>query len=578
MAIYPDNPNERLALHMLRDCIGSMRYKYAMFFLVIIIGALVGLMPPQLYRLFFQSIDNNGAGVIEKLLVFGIIIALCTMVATALSIYAREWLRCEIEATLRKKVLFALSITSLQQLESVNRGEWIACTSGDLIDTEEFLTLSFPDQIKNLLMFIGSTSLFLYYGGLFGAILLALGIGLIFLNISIQKKLRPALNEIRSLHGDVYQQLLENFEGLRTIRSFGGEELVQNNFAQKLQVINRKSLSTMRHFATLIGTNELFILLGMTSVLALILFRLQQQTLTFDDALIYPFYMGIFFSSVASFYRSNFDWSMFFTKGARLATLIYGLGNKRTGVYDSVAYASYDESTTKLAFSALELKYEGHKPLAPLFGLTIKKHEILGVIGPSGSGKSTLLEFLAGLRPLTVNGRKELLPTSLTSYVEQKPYIFEGSLADNLRFGCNSMVSDDQIWAALEKSHLAYFFRKKSGLDFQILERGQNLSEGEKYRIGITRAILSNKPFLLIDEPFAALDHVSIRAIVELIKNERANRGIVVVTHYLPPELVFDRVLDFEQLAKPLTSFSSARESTAPKLVEPRTLLNGFVS
>jgi len=172
--------NKKLALRLLKDCITSMRGKYFICFLVIIIVAGVMLAPPQLYRLFFQSMESNSSFELKKLLAFGVLIALCTFMATALSIYTREWLRCEIESSLRKRVLAALFGTSLQQLESVNRGEWIACTSSDLMDTEDFLTQSFPDQIRNLLMFMGACILFLYYGGIFGAILLALAVGLIF--------------------------------------------------------------------------------------------------------------------------------------------------------------------------------------------------------------------------------------------------------------------------------------------------------------------------------------------------------------------------------------------------------------
>lgn len=548
MAFADESANKKLALRLLKDSIAAMRGKYLVFFLVIMIGAVVGLAPPQLYRLFFQSMESDADGVILRLFVFGSIIALCTFAATALSIYAREWLRCEIEANLRKSVLAALAHTSLQRLESVNRGEWIACTSGDLIQSEDFLTESFPDQIRNLLMFIGSCALFLYYGGLFGVMLLALAIGLVFLNVAIQKKMRPALDEIRTLHGQVYQQLLENFEGLRTIRSFGGENMVQRNFSQQLNIINKKSLATMRHFASLIGTNELFILLGMTSVLALALYKLKQNTLSFDDVLVYPFYMGIFFSSVASFYRSNFDWTRFFTQGARLANLIYDFGNKEGKNEEKAQLSAYDQSSSCLSFPHIELRYVGHHLLVPPFDLHLKKHEVLGIIGPSGCGKSTLLEFLAGLRPLSVNGTNTLLNTRLTSYVEQKPYIFEGSIADNLRFGCNKDVSTKDLWTALEKVRLANFLWSKNGLDFHVHERGQNLSEGEKYRIGIARAILANKPFLLMDEPFAALDHTSIKAVVDLIQSEKTHRGMVIVTHYLPPGLVFDNILDFEFL------------------------------
>lgn len=545
----PIEQNPRIALRLLVDSINSMRGKYAVFFLVVLIGVLVNLLPPQLYKLFFQYIETPSAHAVTKLVVFGVSVAVASMIATALSIYAREWLRCATETMLRQNVLRALSNTSLQQLETVNRGEWIACTSKDLSGTEEFLTVSFPDQLRNMLMFLGSSTLFLYYGGWFGALLLALAVLLVFLNVRIQKKMQPALHDIRNLHSDVYQQLLESFEGLRTIRSFSGEQRVQENFSHKLIAINKKSLVTMRLFSSLIGTNELFILSGMTAVLALIVQQVNAAHMSFEDALVYPFYMGIFFSSVAGFYRSNFDWTMFFTEGARLANLIYNFGNvDRPLSTDQSNMMQQSILSSKMSFSRIDLRFPGQPPLRDLFDICVEKHRLIGIIGPSGCGKSTLLEFLAGLRPLEVNGQPTLLSTSLTSYVEQKPYIFEGTVCDNLRFGCNENVADEQIWQALEKVRLAELFRGRGGLDFYIYERGQNLSEGEKYRLGIARAILAQKPYLLLDEPFAALDPISIEAIVSLLHAERSKRGIVVVTHYQPASLCLDDVIDFSHL------------------------------
>ena len=127
MVLNKEAINKKRALHLLWGSIGPMRAKYILFLLVILTNAVVGLAPPQLYRLFFQSIENDSFGIFNKLVIFGVLIAVCTFFATCLSIYAQEWFRCEIEGSLRKEVLSALSLTSLQQLEKVNRGEWIAC-------------------------------------------------------------------------------------------------------------------------------------------------------------------------------------------------------------------------------------------------------------------------------------------------------------------------------------------------------------------------------------------------------------------------------------------------------------------
>lgn len=536
-----------LALTLLKDCLLSMKLKYAVFLSVILTSALIGLLPPQLYRYFMQSTNSPSVDALVHLCLFGSFIALCSLVSAVTLIIAKEWLRCEIETYLRNKVLVALCETSLSKLEEVNRGEWLHSVSGDLIETENFLTIALPEQIRNCLIFIFSSTLFIYYGDLFGGYLLLLAMVLVALNVLVQKKLKPALDEIRDLQGQVYQHLLVNFEGVRTIRSFHGEKMVQKKFGENLKRINRKCINTMRSFSFLIGTNEFMILSGITAVLGLIIFRLEIGTLTIDQALVFPFYMGLFFMSVASFYRSNFDWTMFLTKASRLATLIY-CSSQDVPIRNEESASFSKETPPRLWYGDIELCHEGYPLLVPPFDMTINYGELLGVIGRSGSGKSTLLEFLAGLRRLRSKGEWCIPSALFSSYVEQKPYLFEGSLNDNLRFGCNADVSDEEIWATLEKAQLATLVKEKNGLQFFIKERGQNLSEGEKYRLGIVRALLAKKPFLLMDEPFAALDPCSIQAIVSLVNAEKMRRGIVIVTHYLPRGLLFDRIIDFDAM------------------------------
>jgi ABC-type multidrug transport system fused ATPase/permease subunit len=520
--------------------------KYAAFFAIIFFGAAVGLMPPQLYRYFIQFMQKGGDDVLFKIAAIGVSIAVCAFAASSISILAREWLRCELEAFLRRKVHRSLSETELSQLEAVQRGEWIERISSDLLQAERFLTESFPDQIKNFLMFVGAGSLFLYYSGALGLIPVGTAIGLAILNRAIHQRLRPVLNEIRGLHGEVYQRLIENFEGLRTIRSFCGEAMVEQRFDVRLKLIKSKSLKMIRSFALLIGTNELISQLAVTGILAIAFIQLRSGSITVDDALVYPFYIGVFFNSVATFSRGSHDWNQYFAKGGRLAALFYELpASASTDIQINTPITEILGIDNRIFLKDIELKYPGHERLTAPFDFNISRGEVIGIVGPSGCGKSTLLEFLAGLRPMTANNQRVLLPTTITSYVEQKPYTFEGTIAENLRFGCNVSATTQQLWEALENTSLVHFVRFSGGLDFRLQDRGENLSEGQKYRLGIARAILSDKPFLLLDEPFAALDPQSIQVIIDLINKERQRRGIVIVTHNMPPGLIFDRLIDF---------------------------------
>ena len=88
----------------------------------------------------------------------------------------------------------------------------------------------------------------------------------------------------------------------------------------------------------------------------------------------------------------------------------------------------------------------------------------------------------------------------------------------------------------------------KGGLDAQILDQGKNLSEGEKYRISLARALLADNKVLLLDEPFAALDDISIRSVVKTLNSIKKSKFVVLVSHLTPHQLNVDATIDFENL------------------------------
>ena len=136
------------------------------------------------------------------------------------------------------------------------------------------------------------------------------------------------------------------------------------------------------------------------------------------------------------------------------------------------------------------------------------------------------------------------VPVRLSSFVEQRPYLFVGSMRENLLLG-NDEIGDEQIWAALETVDLQELVEQRGGLDVELRDRGLNLSEGQRYRLTLCRALLAGRPFLLLDEPFAALDDRSIESVIRALRAQReAGIGVVVVTHVLPDGLRPDRLVE----------------------------------
>ena len=133
---------------------------------------------------------------------------------------------------------------------------------------------------------------------------------------------------------------------------------------------------------------------------------------------------------------------------------------------------------------------------------------------------------------------KQMAPISACSYVEQKPYLFEATLRENLLVGRTGIL-DKELWRAIEGVGLNTIFRNRQGLDSMVSDQGSNLSEGQTYRVGIARALIRCRPFLLLDEPFASLDPDSVRALTRTLQALGKTCGILVVTHQVPKDFAF---------------------------------------
>ena len=172
-----------------------------------------------------------------------------------------------------------------------------------------------------------------------------------------------------------------------------------------------------------------------------------------------------------------------------------------------------------------------------------------GVVGVSGAGKSTLLRTVAGLLPprggrilvgdidLAIVDRADW--TSRIAMVPQRPHMFTGTVADNVRIGARD-ASRAQVWHALEQAGAADFVRELSGgLDSPIGERGVRLSSGERQRIALARALVRRPALLLLDEPTARLDGETERGVLDALDAVSRTATVLVVTHR--PQVV-DRV------------------------------------
>ncbi len=197
-----------------------------------------------------------------------------------------------------------------------------------------------------------------------------------------------------------------------------------------------------------------------------------------------------------------------------------------------------------LRVEALTFRYAPDEPPAlKNVSLELPEGKRLAVVGPSGAGKSTLIALLLRFWEyeegrITLGGRdlRELLPDDVRSrlaVVRQKPFIFSGTLRENLLLAAPD-ADDARLDEVMEAVRLAEWVRSlPQGYDTDLGSQGLQLSGGQRQRLALARALLRDAPILLLDEPTANLDAITERALIETLLETTRGRSVLWVTHNL---------------------------------------------
>ncbi|HEY2669771.1 MAG TPA: ABC transporter ATP-binding protein [Rugosimonospora sp.] len=212
----------------------------------------------------------------------------------------------------------------------------------------------------------------------------------------------------------------------------------------------------------------------------------------------------------------------------------------------------------ELELRDVEFRYPGaEQPVLRGVDLTARPGEVTAVIGSTGSGKTTLLNLVPRLFDATagsvfVDGVdvRQLEPKALAAaigFVPQKPYLFSGTVASNLRYG-NPDATDEELWHALETAQARDFVQEMpEGLDAPIAQGGTNVSGGQRQRLAIARALVSRPDVYLFDDSFSALDYATDAALRAALSRETSNATVVIVAQRVSTIRHADRIVVLDE-------------------------------
>ena len=372
---------------------------------------------------------------------------------------------------------------------------------------------------------------------LIGAVLLAVLALILVIAYFIMRSASPLFRKLQRLLDKMSTVLLENITGVRVVRAFNKQEHETARLNAAFNDYKTTSVRANRMFAGLDSLTNFSINLFVVLVYWISGSRIVSGVFGIGDitAIIEYAIMALFSVMMAQFVILSFPRAIECLN--RIGEILSYSPQIKDKTESDVAL---DESGEVLAFENVSFRYADSDEYT-LKGLDFvcRKGQTTAVIGGTGSGKSTVASLMLRFNEVT-EGRITLCGTDIrdmpqrqlrdnVSYVQQRAWLFSGTVAENLRYG-NAGATDEELMRALDIAQAGDFVRAlPDGLNSRVAQGGTNFSGGQRQRLSIARAIVKDPQLYIFDDSFSALDFKTDAALRKALLREKSDKAIVII-------------------------------------------------
>ncbi|MGW0880598.1 ABC transporter ATP-binding protein [Streptomyces sp. NPDC002671] len=454
----------------------------------------------------------------------------------------------------RRAVFDRVQAFSAREIGHFGAPSLITRTTNDVQQVQMLALMTFTLMVSAPIMCVGGIVLALGLDVPLSTVLVAvvpvLGISVTL----IVRRLRPLFRSMQVRLDTVNRVLREQITGNRVIRAFVRDEYEQGRFRKANADLTEMQLATGRMLALMFPIVMTVVNLSSVAVVWFGAHRIDSGGMQIGDLTAFLAYL---MQIVMSVMMATFMFMMV-PRAEVCAERIQEVLETDSSVVPPLAPVTELGRHGHLEIRGAGFRYPGaEEPVLKSIDLAARPGETTAVIGSTGSGKSTLLGLVPRLFDATegqvlVDGVdvSEVDPKLLArtvGMVPQKPYLFAGTVATNLRYG-NPDATDEELWHALEVAQAKDFVSKlEGGLNAPIAQGGTNVSGGQRQRLAIARTLVQRPEIYLFDDSFSALDYATDAALRAALTEETAEATVVIVAQRVATIRDADRIIVLDE-------------------------------
>ena len=516
----------------------------------LIVGIITGLIAtganlivPQ----FAQRIINNFKNLNMNLVIITAVIFFGGVIISALSGYILGVFGEHVVSKLRKGLWSRLLKMPVSYFDNTSTGEISSRLVNDTSQVKNLLANTLPNAITSLLQFFGAVIIMFMMDWQMSLIMvlavpLVIFVFLPFMRLSGRIG-RDRQDELANFSSDSTNVLSE----IRLVKSSNSEGKELKTGTKRIDNLYSIGVKESLVNSLMQPISNMLMMILVIGILTYGAFRVMQGTLTMGSLISFLMYLFQLMGPVIMV-------SQFFNELAKTSGSTERIREMlNEPIEKSADNKKIDITGKELQLHDVDFQYEEGKRILHNINVTAKPNTVVAFAGPSGGGKSTIFSLIERFYKPTSGkitiGDENIDNLDLTDWrkqiglVGQNSAVMPGTIRENLVYGLEREVSDDELWNVLSMAYADKFVREsENGLDTQIGERGVKLSGGQRQRIAIARAFLRDPKILMLDEATASLDSESEAMVQKALTSLMKNRMTLVIAHRLSTIVDADRI------------------------------------